>query len=336
MTERPLFPTLPKAMSSPVPDVSILIVSYNTRDMTLECIRSILRETIRHHCEIIVVDNNSHDGSAQAIASGFPGVRLLQPVGNLGFAGGTNFAAKHARGLRLLLLNPDTVILDGAVDRLLDFADRTPQARIWGGRAVFPDGALNVSCWKDMTLWSCACRAMGLTWLRPRSRFFNPESIHLWNPLDSEREVDVVVGCFLLIDHDLWRMLDGFDLAYFMYGDEVDLCLRARRLGARPAFTPEARIIHYGGGSEPCSVDKQVKIFRGRITVMKTHWHPVKAWIGQRAMVLTAAIRAAASRLISPPQRRGGGQDGNANVWPDVYRRRKEWISGWDAGSESR
>jgi GT2 family glycosyltransferase len=158
----------------------------------------------------------------------------------------------------------------------------------------------------------------------------------MWNPLTSEREVDVVVGCFLLIDHDLWRTLDGFDLTYFMYGDEVDLCLRARRLGARPAYTHAPRIIHYGGGSERCSEDKLIKIFRGRITVMKTHWHPLKARIGQWMLVLTAALRAAASGVIRPPQRRGGGQDGRADVWTAVFRRRKEWMAGWITRTESR
>jgi GT2 family glycosyltransferase len=317
-------------MIHPTPDVSILIVSYNTREMTLECIRSILRETVRHDCEIIVVDNNSNDGSAEAVACEFPDVRLIRPRANLGFAGGNNFAAQNANGLRLLLLNPDTVVLDGAVDRILDFAKKNPEARIWGGRTVFPDGSANVSCWKDMTLWSCICRALGFTWLCPSSRIFNPESIHLWHPLDCERQVDVVVGCFLLIDHDLWRKLGGFNPAYYMYGDEVDLCLRARRLGARPLYSPEARIIHYGGGSEPCSEDKLIKIFRGRITVMRMHWHPFMARMGRWAMVLAAGIRAVASTIIIPPQRRGGGLDGRSNVWPAVFRRRTEWISGWD------
>lgn len=319
-------------MPTDAPTLSILIVSYNTREMTMDCIRSIIRETKQYTYEIIVVDNHSSDGSAEAIEAEFPQVRLFKRTDNLGFAGGNNLAAEHATGSRLLLLNPDTVVLDGALDRLLDFANRTPEARLWGGCAVFPDGSTNVTCWSDMTLWSCFCRAAGLTWLRPRSRLFNPESIHLWNPLDKEREVDVVVGCFLLIDQDLWKRLGGFNRAFFMYGDEVDLCLRARQLGARPRYSPDAKIIHYGGGSETSSEDKLVKVFRGRITVMKVHWHPVKACLGQWIMVATAGLRAVASTVLRPPQRQGGGRDGRSDIWPAVFRRRGEWFSGWDTG----
>lgn len=329
-------PHPPPRMPTSSPAVSILIISYNTREMTLDCIRSIIRETTRHSYEIIVVDNQSKDGSAEAIEAEFLQVRLFRPTDNLGFAGGNNLAAEHATGSRLLLLNPDTVVLDGAIDRLLDFAGRTPDARLWGGRAVFPDGSTNVTCWSDMTLWSCVCRAVGLTWLRPRSRLFNPESIHLWDPLDKEREVDVVVGCFLLIDRELWTSLGGFNLAFFMYGDEVDLCMRARRHGARPRYTPDAKIIHYGGGSESSSEDKLVKVFRGRITVMKVHWHPAKARLGRWIMVATAGLRAVASSVLRPPQRRGGGRDGHTDIWPAVFRRRGEWSPGWDTGATRR
>lgn len=322
-------------MTDTVPDVSILIVSYNTREMTLDCIRSIIRETNRCDYEVIVVDNNSQDGTVEAIAGEFRQVKLLARTDNLGFAGGNNLAAKHATGARLLLLNPDTLITGGAIDAMVSFAKRTPEARLWGGRTFFPDGSVNASCLGDMTLWSCFCRAAGLTWLAPQSRLFNPEALHSWDPLDTEREVDVVVGCFLLIDRNLWNVLGGFNKAFFMYGDEVDLCIRARRLGARPRFTPDARIIHYGGGSEPSSEDKLVKVFRGRVTVMKVHWHPLVARFGQWALIGAAGLRALASKVLRPPARKGGGQDGRADVWPAVFRRRREWVKGWDTSTAS-
>lgn len=323
-------------MSDSPPDLSILIVSYNTREMTLECIRSIVRETGSHSYEVIVVDNRSSDGSADAIRAEFPDINLIVPEENTGFAGGNNLAAKYATGFRLLLLNPDTVVLDGALDRMLDFADRTASARVWGGRAFFADGSVNASVLGDMTVWSCFCRAVGLTWMFPRSRVFNPESIHMWDSLEREREVDVVVGCFLMIDRALWEQLDGFNRAFFMYGDEVDLCMRARRAGARPRFTPDAKIIHHGGGSEPSSEDKLIKVFRGRITVMRVHWHPLMARLGQWIIVFTAGLRAIASSVLRPPQRRGGGQDGRSDVWPSVFRRRVEWFSGWTISPEGK
>lgn len=312
------------------PAVSIIIVSFNTRELTLACIRSIIDETRSHAYEIIVIDNDSKDGSAAAIRESFPQVKLLDWKENLGFAGGNNAAALSAQGSRLLLLNPDTVILNGAIDAILDYADTTPDALVWGGRAIFPDGSINASCWNDMTVWSSICRALGLTWLFPKSRLFNPESIHLWDPLDHERSVDIVVGCFLMIEKSLWERLGGFNPTFFMYGDEVDLCIRARKLGARPRITPAATIIHYGGGSEPSSEDKLVKVFKGRVTVMKVHWRPLAAILGPWILLATAGLRAVGSLVFHPPQRQGGGQDGRSDVWPSVFRRRSEWATGWE------
>ena len=121
------------------PVVSVLVISYNTRPMTLACLRSLHDETKVPH-EVIVVDNASADGSADAIAAAFPEVRLIASATNLGFAGGNNLAAGHARGRYILLLNPDTVVLDGAVDRLVGVAEGDPHARIWGGRTLYADG----------------------------------------------------------------------------------------------------------------------------------------------------------------------------------------------------
>lgn len=317
-------------MTDASPAVSILIISYNTREMTLACIESVFEQTRKHDFEVIVLDNRSQDGSAVAIRSRFPQVKLHASAENLGFAGGNNAAAAMARGKRLLLLNPDTLILDGAIDRLLDYAYTTPEARVWGGRAVFPDGSINASCWNDMTLWSSICRGFGLTWLFPRSKFFNPESIHKWDDLSEERDVDIVVGCFLMIDRPLWEELGGFDPTFFMYGDEVDLCLRARKLGARPKITPKATIIHYGGGSEPSSEDKLVKVLKGRATVMREHWMPPAAVLGRWTLISMAGIRALGSKFLRPPERKGGGRDGHNDVWSAVFRRRREWCSGWE------
>ena len=126
---------MPRALPE-APVLSILVVSYNTRDMTLECLRSVIAQT-RTPFELIVLDNASSDGSAEAIAVEFPDITLLAETRNHGFARANNIAAEHAKGEYLLLLNPDTIVLDGALDKLLTFARRAPDARIWGGRTVF-------------------------------------------------------------------------------------------------------------------------------------------------------------------------------------------------------
>ncbi len=257
---------LPEAAKAAEPVVSVIVVSYNTRAMTIDCIASVLEQTSVPY-ELIVLDNASPDGSAAAIAGAFPpesGVRLIASPENLGFARGNNVAAREATGDYILLLNPDTLVLDHAIDRLVAFAGRVPEAGIWGGRTLYDDGSLNpFSCWGRMTAWSLTCRLLGLTAIFRSSEFFNPEVYGAW-PRDSEREVDIVTGCLFLIARETWDRLGGFDPAFVMYGEEVDLCLRARAAGLRPAITPEATIIHYRGASEKVRSDKMVRLLRSK------------------------------------------------------------------------
>jgi N-acetylglucosaminyl-diphospho-decaprenol L-rhamnosyltransferase len=259
---------------------SVLFISHNTRELTLACLGSLFDETRGFEFEVIAVDNDSSDGSAAAIAANFAQVSLIEPGANLGFAAGNNLAARYARGDAeyLLLLNPDTVVLGRAIERLVAFAAAHPEAAIFGGRTVFADGRLNpASCWGRPTPWSVFCIAAGLTKLFPRSRVFASESYGAWRR-DSVREVDIVSGCFLLIRRAVWDELGGFDQAFFMYGEEADLCLRGARRGYKCMIFPDATIVHYGGRSERARADKMVKLFRAKVQLFERHWDP--RWVG--------------------------------------------------------
>ena len=131
-----------------------------------------------------------------------------------------------------------------------------------------------------MTIWSLFCQSIGLVALFPNSKLFNVEGYGGW-VRDSVRQVDIITGCFLLTTRNFWEELEGFDPIFFMYGEEADFCLRARKCGARPLFTPNATIIHYYGASESGVVDKLVKLFASRITLAKRHWSPAgpDTWI---------------------------------------------------------
>jgi N-acetylglucosaminyl-diphospho-decaprenol L-rhamnosyltransferase len=145
------------------PTVSIIVVSYNTREQTIACLESVLAQTKNTSFELIVVDNASVDGSKEAIEQSVPSGRLIASTVNLGFAAANNLAAKHATGEYLLLLNPDTVILDDAIGKLVAFSRRYEDAQIWGGRTLFGDLTLNPSsCSRRMTIWNQFCRATGL------------------------------------------------------------------------------------------------------------------------------------------------------------------------------
>jgi GT2 family glycosyltransferase len=307
-------------------DLSIIIVSYNSLDVTIACLASLFRHPPSVRFEVILIDNASPDGSARAIAKGFPQVRLISSDVNYGFAQGNNVAAVGAKGRRLLLLNPDTLIFPDSFDALWAFAERSPQRRIWGGRTLFADGSLNIgSCWANITVWSLVCSAMGLVRLFPRSNVFNPETMPGWLR-DSEREVDLVCGCFFLIDHGLWLELDGFDPLFFMYAEEAGLCLRARARGARPAITPEATIIHLGGASEASQVDKVIKTVRGRITLIRKHWSPSRVAVARSLYLLWAFTRYIGANFMSGPR---DLPSQSVEKWRAIWRRRNEWIDGY-------
>lgn len=314
-------------MADQPPRVSILVISYNTRAMTLACLESLRAETRTPH-EVIVLDNASPDGSAAAIAEAFPGMRLIASPENHGFARGNTIAARAARGAYLLLLNPDTVVKGAAIDRLVDFAARTPEAGIWGGRTVFADGRLNpMSVFGDQTLWSLVCHASGLSAAFRGSAVFNPELYGAW-PRDTERAVDVVQGCFLLIRRDLWDRLGGFDPAFVMYGEEADLCRRARDLGFRPRMTPEAEIVHHAGASSRLRSDKQILVLQARITLARRH---LPRW--QRPLAL-ALLRSwpLGRRIAGALLARTTGQARFAELaahWDRVWAARGVWSGGF-------
>lgn len=310
------------------PELSILIVSYNTKAMTLACLDSVLAETRDAPYEIIVVDNASVDGSAEAIAAHPSRPRLIALDDNIGFGRANNVAAHSATGRLLLLLNPDTVVLDRAIDRLVAFSSELPMAMIWGGRTVFADGRLNPSsAWGRMTLWRLFCRASGLTGIAPESAIFNAEALGGW-PRDSVRHVDIVSGCFLMTSRALWLRLGGFDPAYFMYGEEADFCLRAHHLGARPAVTPVATIVHHGGASEATREGKMVKLLAAKATLIDRHFPRHLRGCG---LALHAAWPLGRWLALAALAQLSGGTEARAKaaVWRAIWQRRGEWQRGW-------
>lgn len=303
-------------------DVSILIVSYNTRELTLEAVQSALAETTRVSRELIVVDNASGDGSADAIEAAFPEVRLVRLAENIGFGPGNNAGAKVASGDYLLLLNPDTVTLDHAVDTLVEFARAHPEHRVYGGRTLFGDRSLNrANAWGEPTLWSMFCRGSGLGSAFKRSALFDPESLGSWDR-SSLREVPIISGCFLLIERALWEQLRGFDERFRMYGEEFDLCLRAGALGARPIVVPQAEIVHYGGASDRVLVEQTIRQYKGRAQLIRKHWPAWKARLGARCLDLWAANKLLRSAILAPVSARHREL---ARTWRAIFARRGEW-----------
>ncbi|WP_353475851.1 glycosyltransferase family 2 protein (plasmid) [Salipiger sp. H15] len=309
------------------PEVTIIMVSYNTRALTLRAIETLLAAGGDVLAEVLVCDNASGDGSAEAIRQRFPQIETIASPENLGFARANNVVGALAHGEMLLLLNPDTETYDNAVANLLDFARAHPQGGIYGGRTVFPDGSLNpASCCNRISVRSQFCRALYLDKLFPRSGFFNAEAIGNWKR-DTEREVDVIVGCFLMIPKALWDRLGGFDLKYFMYGEEADLCHRARALGYRPMVTPKATIMHLVGASSNVRAEKILLVGQARATLIREHWASWKVPVGLFLLWLWSAVRFSLYRLRALI---AGNPDLPGKLtWDRVWSERKRWLKGY-------
>ena len=314
------------ALSVPDPLVSIIVISFNTRAMTLECLRSVVAETTVPY-ELIVLDNDSQDGSAAAIAAEFPGIRLIASRENLGFARGNNVASAGARGKYVLLLNPDTLVLDHALDRIVAFAERTPEAGIWGGRTLSGDRSLNpTSVFGDMTLWSLFCRATGLALVFKDSAFFNSEFYGAWQR-DSERAVDVVMGCFFLMRRTDWEALGGLDPTFVMYGEEADLCRRARARGARPRMTPDATIVHFHGASSR-RADREIMTLKAQATMIRRHFPGWKRPAGLFLLGVWPWTRMVSGDVIAKVSGRERFAEAG-RMWADVWKARDDWRAGY-------
>lgn len=229
-------------------DVSVVIVSWNTRDLLRDCIASIQRET-RAQAEVIVVDNASRDGTAAMLQAEFPQVRLIANADNRGFAAANNQGLAVARGRILLLLNPDTVILDGAIDRMLAWMERHPRVGAAGCQVWETPQVIQRTCFADPTPANLLIMETGLARLARIVPRFGQPWYRDWDRT-SDREIDVVSGMFLMVPRAVLDAVGPLDPTFFIYGEEADWCRRIRAAGWRCAFTTAARILHLDGGSK--------------------------------------------------------------------------------------
>jgi len=227
------------------PDVSVIIVSYNTRELLRECIESILCEQGDGlGVEVIVVDNASADGSAAMVAERFPQVRLIANPDNRGFGAACNQGLEVARGRYALILNADIRAQPGALQRLVEFMDAHPDAAICGGQLRYPDGRIQPSCARNLTLWWVFCEQSMLAKLFPRTRLFGGYWRTHWD-FSATIETEQVMGACMM----LRRPFPRFDEDYFLYCEDTDLCYRVRQAGGRIYYVHDAVFVHHLGAS---------------------------------------------------------------------------------------
>lgn len=230
------------------PGLSIVIVSYKVREKLKLCLES-LRAQVEGspRLEIVVVDNDSGDGTVEELPPAFPEVRFLAMDRNVGFSIGCNRGAALATGEWILFLNPDTVVYPETLRDVLAFARSTPDAGIVGCRILDGDGHLQLACRRSIpTPWVAFWRLTGLSFLFPRSTVFGKYNLAYLEP-NGCYPVEAVSGSFLMIRSEVNRQLMGFDEIFFLYGEDLDLCLRVARAGWKVWYCGTSSIVHHKG-----------------------------------------------------------------------------------------
>jgi GT2 family glycosyltransferase len=229
-------------------DLSIVVVTWNAKKVTEECLESIERQDAARSLETIVVDNASSDGTVEMVQEKFPSVRLVQNDQNLGFAKANNSGIRLSTGKYICLINSDVNVPPSCLRRIYCFMEENPSVGLLGPRMLGADGKTRRSCMRFPTLWSSFCRALGLDSLVKGSTTFGG---FLMSDFKHDRVMDVEVlnGWFWVVRREALEQVGLLDERFFMYGEDVDWCYRFRSKGWRTVFYPEAEAIHYGGAS---------------------------------------------------------------------------------------
>lgn len=265
--------------------LSIVIVNWNTRRYLEACLASIYRYPPRTAFEVLVVDNHSSDGSVEMVQSRFPQAVLIACGRNLGFSGGNNLGIRQARGENILLLNPDTEVLPGALDHLLHFLDSEPQAGAAGSRLLNSDRTLQLSCSPTPTLVREFARLFHLPGIRPDGYY----AMQDWD-LTQPRSVDVLLGACILIRRGVLDQIGLLDEEYFMYSEETDLCLRVQRAGWKLYWVPQAEIIHHGGQSaRQAPKEMFYHLYRSKVLFFRKHYSLLTVFL-YKLMLFSASL----------------------------------------------
>lgn len=234
-------------MKSAAPDLSILIINWNTREMLRDVLQSTFDTLGTLQAEVIVVDNASSDDSADMVASDFPSTVLIRNTDNVGFAAANNQAMKIATGRHFLLLNSDTLVHGDVLARSVEYIDAHNDVAAMGCRVLNTNGTVQLTCSAWPSLLNLILLTSGMGRLK-RPKVFGRYQMSDW-ARDSEREVDVISGCYLLVRREIVEQVGLLDEAFFFFGEETDWCRRIQMTGQKLMFAPVGEITHHGGGS---------------------------------------------------------------------------------------
>jgi len=237
-------------------DLSVIITNYNAKEQVKECVRSLIKYTERIVYEVIVIDNCSTEQGVQQMLLEFPQLQFIQNHENAGFAKANNKAATVATGRNILFLNPDVILFDNALGALVHFIDSRSDAGVVGPKLY---KTLNKDYHSLYVKFTSPFKTF--TWHLPLHRFFSKYYYTYFCNNKITRSVDWVCGAALMIKKDLWVELQGFDEKFFMYCEDQDLCLRAKKKGYKIFYYPQAEIVHLGGQSANQTTEKSCRYY---------------------------------------------------------------------------
>lgn len=252
--------------------LSIIIVGYNVEKWLVICLNSIFKNQPDIHFEVIYIDNGSQDATLEKLSC-FKCIKIVKNSSNLGFTKACNQGAAVARGKYLLFLNSDTEILDGSLEKMVDYLEKNHSAGVIGPR-LFNNHQfdLQISSTGDLTPVRAIFSFSLLKDLLPHTRLVREYLLSDWQR-NSIREVGAVSGAALMIRNSIFKKINGFDEQFFLYFDESDLCLRVKNLGKKIIFYPEAKIIHYGGKTtEKMPAEAHQFFLQSRFKFFKKHY----------------------------------------------------------------
>jgi GT2 family glycosyltransferase len=310
------------SMNSKPIDASIVIVSFNTRDILRECLQTLQREAGQVAYETIVVDNASHDGSAEMVAGEFPAVRLVGSAVNLGFAGANNRGFALARGRYVVLLNSDAFVHAYALERAVEHMDTNPHAGLGGGLLLGRDGRWTPSARMFPSPINELLTMSGLAAKYSRSRWFGRVDRTWADPLEPA-PVDWVPGAFTIIRRELLEQLGYLDERFFLYFEEVDLCRRLKVAGHQVWYWPDIVVTHIGGESAKAvrhlkmsSAGAHLTLWRMRSQLLyyRKYYGALGAWSTTVVETGWNRLRALYNSVSSDPARSSKAQESRTEI----------------------
>lgn len=269
--------------------LSIIIVNWNTKEITLDCLKSVYQQTQKINFEVIVVDNNSQDESVKAIKKQYPQVELIQNKSNVGFAKGNNIGIQKAKGEYILLLNSDTIVLDHALEQMVEYMDKHPDVGVCTPQLVGRDGSLQHSTARLPSLY----------------HYFNEYLLHrlsAWYPSESYKknmEVESIIGACFLVRRSIIDQVGPLPEYYFMYSEDVDWSYRIKTAGWKLIYLAKPKVIHIGGESSKRNkkaMDEE--LVKSRIIYFQKYHSPLET-VMLRGIISASRGRTALKRILT-------------------------------------